>query len=179
MKHLPMTFVMLFFAFSAKTQQLIDVKPHDHCAEHVGYGAFLPANVNKNQDELTKKNLARLRLEFTVEKESYAKGDTVRIILYNKGSEPVELATSPAKKEIKKGCDPKDQGYFVWTAEQAEISLIRVSFYGESRWMDPGEKIEFRVHVKEQGRYKFGLLTGTETFGEDGLIVTPAFEVRR
>lgn len=167
----------LFLCQGVKAQQVMEVYPEDDCADHVSYGAFLPADINKNQDEQTKKNLAKYRLEFTVEKEKYIAGETVQVVLYNKGSEPVELAVATIKKEAKKGCESKGKDYAVWTGKQAEISLIHVVFYGEQRWIDPGEKIEFRIHLKEIGKYKLGLLTGNETFGDAGLIVTPAFDV--
>lgn len=161
----------------AQTQQIIHLYPEDKCVEHVSYGAFLPADINMNQDVQTRKTLAKYRLEFTVDKGTSPQDDTVRVVLTNKGSEPVELAVGTTGKSLK-GCETQGSDYYVWTGEQAEISLIRLSFYGEQKWIDPGERLVFIVHLKKEGMYKFGLLTGNDAYGDAGLIVTPAFEVK-
>jgi len=172
MKFISMSFILLLFFHCGKTQQVIDIYPEDDCAEHVGYGAFLPANINSEQDIKTKKNLDKYQLDFKVEKETYVANETVVVTLSNKSQKPVELTVEPTKKSK---CKSKDD-YFVWTGEQAGISLVRISFLGDKKTLNSGQTIQFRIHLKTDGKYKFGLLVGNG-FGDDGLIVTSAFEI--
>lgn len=161
-----------------KTQQKIEVYPGDKCVEQVSYGAFLPANINSDQDKQTQKNLEQYQLEFTVDKEKYHANETVQVVLSNKGEKNVELAVQSVQKESGKSeCKSKNQDYVVWIGEQGEISLIHINFLGENKTIGPGQSIEFRIHPHQAGKYKFGLLIGNEAFGDAGLIVTPAFEI--
>jgi uncharacterized cupredoxin-like copper-binding protein len=172
--------VLFLFAFSfGQAQEVMNIYPEDDCAEHVVYGAFLPANVNTSQDNQTRKNLDKYHLEFKVEKETYEPKEMVKVLLSNKGEKPVALAVEPDKKEDNKNkCRAKTDHYFVWTGEQGEISLVRISFFGKEKTLEPGQTIEFRIHLSKAGKYKFGLLTGNdEAFGDKGLIVTPVFEM--